>query len=395
MASGALPGAPVPGPPVANAPRMPPEQHEPGQLVVLWDESSEAQDGLAVMAHDYSALPINRVDLNNLGGTLATFQLPDNKRAAALVAILRQKYSSWHVDLHARYLPLDGARIYLPSTIDAPSQRSASPNLRIGMLDGAVAPIQALRDVGLVQQSFLSDADKSASSEHGTSIAALIAGRDQGSNFYGFSAGARLYAGTIMRDLGGHEGSTNTAMLLRGLDWLVGEKVRIINLSLGGPGNDLMASVFEKLQKRGLTVIAAAGNGGPDAPPSYPAAYRGVIAVTAVDALDRSYANANRGNYIALAAPGVDVWIPDADKGHYVTGTSFSAAVVTSAVGLMLSLQPDLSADLVREHLCLGARDLGTPGHDPVYGCGLLQIGRTLARLKSSNSFAERTKTPQ
>jgi subtilisin family serine protease len=192
-----------------------------------------------------------------------------------------------------------------------------------------------------------------------------------------------------MRDQGNREGSTNTAMLLRGLDWLVGEKVRIINLSLGGPGDDLMASVFEKLRKRGLIVVAAAGNGGPAAQPSYPAAYRGVIAVTAVDALDRPYADANHGSYIALAAPGVDVWIPDKENGHYVTGTSFSAAVVSSAIGLMLSYRADLSPELVREHLCRSARDLGAAGHDPVYGCGLLQIGRALAGLKSANGMAE------
>jgi minor extracellular protease Epr len=178
------------------------------------------------------------------------------------------------------------------------------------------------------------------------------------------------------------ESRSNNEKLLRGLDWLVGNHVQVINLSLGGPSNDLMASVFAKLYSKGVIIVASAGNGGPNAAPSYPAAYRGVLAVTAVDALDQSYRDANNGPYIAIAAPGVDVWTPDAASGHYVSGTSFSAAVVTGAIGLMLSYRPKLTTDRVRANLCRHARDLGTPGIDPVYGCGLMQISRTLTALE-------------
>ncbi|CAN5878156.1 hypothetical protein BH11PSE12_BH11PSE12_32900 [soil metagenome] len=365
----------------SGAPKKKTEMYEPGQLVILWDEIMEGLLGLNIMARDYGLQPSQRNELSNLGGMLATFQFRDNKQAIALRTTLRQKYPHWHVDLHARYQSLEGARIYAPTKIDAPVSITPLPNLRVGILDTAVTSIPALQTAKLTQRNFLAVKDMPASPVHGTAIAAPLSGHDKANNFQGLAVGAQLFVGAIMRDQGG-QSSSNTATLLLGLDWLIGNKVQVINLSLGGSGDDLMASIFAKLQKRGIIIVASAGNGGPDAPPSYPAAYRGVLAVTAVDALDQAYRDANLGGYIAIAAPGVDVWTPDAVNGHYVSGTSFSAAVVTGAIGLMLSRKADLTADGVRENLCRNARDLGAPGTDPVYGCGLMQVSRTLAALK-------------
>ena len=53
-------------------------------------------------------------------------------------------------------------------------------------------------------------------------------------------------------------------------------------------------------------------NLGPDAPPQYPAAYPDVIAVTALDRRLNIYPSANRGEYLSVAAPGVDIWTPAA-----------------------------------------------------------------------------------
>ena len=62
-------------------------------------------------------------------------------------------------------------------------------------------------------------------------------------------------------------------------------------------------------------IVAAAGNGGPTAPPAYPAALRPVVAVTAVDSKDHIYRYANQGRYIMVAAPGVDEPAADARGG--------------------------------------------------------------------------------
>ena len=92
-------------------------------------------------------------------------------------------------------------------------------------------------------------------------------------------------------------------------------------------------------------LIAAAGNAGPNSPPLYPAADRNVIAVTATDMEDRLYTGANRGNHIAVAAPGVDVLVP-APGGNYqfTTGTSVAAAHVSGVVALLIERNPKLDA---------------------------------------------------
>ena len=91
------------------------------------------------------------------------------------------------------------------------------------------------------------------------------------------------------------------------LDWMAGLRPTVVNTSFAGPDNPVLAAAIAAVLARGVPVVAAAGNGGPEAPPAYPAAYPGVIAATAVDRQMRPYGKANRGDYVAFAAPGVDV----------------------------------------------------------------------------------------
>jgi minor extracellular protease Epr len=94
-------------------------------------------------------------------------------------------------------------------------------------------------------------------------------------------------------------------------------------------------------------VVAAVGNEGPTAPPAFPADEPGVIGVTAVDNHRQSYADANRGDDVDFAAPGVRVWTPGPTAaGSYHTGTSFATPFVTAAVAARLveGAKPDPTA---------------------------------------------------
>jgi subtilisin family serine protease len=122
---------------------------------------------------------------------------------------------------------------------------------------------------------------------------------------------------------------------------------------------------------RGILMVAAGGNAGPKSPPLYPAANPNVIAVSAIDAQDRLFAASNRGGYIAVAAPGVDIFLPAPDeKYQMISGTSFSAAYVSGTAALMLERNPALKPDEVRAILMKTARDLGAPGRDDLFGAG-------------------------
>ena len=115
--------------------------------------------------------------------------------------------------------------------------------------------------------------------------------------------------------------------------------------------------------------------------PDYPAALPNVIAVSAIDANDKLYENANRGAHVKVVAPGVNVFttLPD---GRYApsTGTSIATAHVSGVVALLLSAHPGLSPKEVEDILTSTARDLGPPGKDDLFGLGAVDACRAVAK---------------
>src|SRR5207245_6693149 len=100
-------------------------------------------------------------------------------------------------------------------------------------------------------------------------------------------------------------------------------------MSFAGPKDPSLERVLKLAYDKAIVLIAAAGNAGPKSPPLYPAADPNVIAVTATDVDDKLFSGANRGKYISVAAPGVEILVP-APEGEYqiTTGTSVAAAEV-------------------------------------------------------------------
>ncbi|TKB35819.1 MAG: peptidase S8, partial [Mesorhizobium sp.] len=177
--------------------------------------------------------------------------------------------------------------------------------------------------------------------DHGTSVDGLIAGTGA---FKGMAPGARIYHARAFEG-----GKSTMDVILSALDWAAEQDVRIINMSFVGPKNDLLGIACRNARALGIVLVAAAGNNGPKAPYGYPAAFDGVIAVTATDAKDGLMAQANRGAYVFISAPGVEMVAPSGAGSDVVTGTSFAAAIVTGAVANLLHAAPDRSADWVEK----------------------------------------------
>lgn len=120
--------------------------------------------------------------------------------------------------------------------------------------------------------------------------------------------------------------------------------------------------------------MASAGNGGEAGDRvSYPAAYPGVIAVTAVDRRGRKAKFSTRNWYATVAAPGVDVVIADPDRSYYEGwGTSAAAAFVSGSVALLLAAHPDLTPAQVKKLLEETASDSPAGGRDDARGHGLV-----------------------
>jgi hypothetical protein len=247
---------------------------------------------------------------------------------------------------------------------------SCAAGTRIGIIDTAIDLTHPALANKKVEIRHLGPGGTPGPNWHGTGVAALLAG-DPRSGTPGLIPDAQFAIADIFHADEDGEPTSDTFSMLRALDWLDAKNVKIINMSLSGPKDELVRQAIGKLAAKGVLLVAAAGNDGPAALPSYPAAYESVIAVTAVGKDLRNYRYANRGDYIDVAAPGVLIWtaFPGAMEGYH-SGTSFATPYVTATLaaingGVTLGSR----AEALQK---LAFRDLGTPGRDPVYGEGLL-----------------------
>jgi hypothetical protein len=172
-----------------------------------------------------------------------------------------------------------------------------------------------------------------------------------------------------------------SSTLARGIDAASRKNVRVMNLSVGGPNDRLLAKMVAAAAAKGITLVSAAGNDGPSGKPSYPAAMDHVLAVTAVDATGQLYPRATQGSFIALAAPGVDILSTGpGGRTQVFSGTSAATAFATGAVALLLQ-RSNLSPAELRNVLTSTAKHSGRPGPDPQFGAGLLDVCQAMVKV--------------
>lgn len=218
---------------------------------------------------------------------------------------------------------------------------------------------------------------------HGTAIASIIVGHGQ---LQGIAPDVDLLAIRAFKETDPKSGAARSSAfyLSKGISAAIDRGARIINLSLTGPQDRLVAHTVEQALMARIAVIAAAGNAGPGAPPAYPAAQSGVIAVTATDNGDHLYRHANRGPYVALAAPGVDILVAQPKGYGYLSGTSMATAYVSGLSALMISRVDDLTPVRLRKLLETSATDLGQPQRDPEFGAGRIDASAAFSHLAAN-----------
>ena len=222
---------------------------------------------------------------------------------------------------------------------------------------------------GAVAQRFDAAGAPEKPHPHGTGMAGAIAAHQR---LLGTAPAARLLAVHAFSSTAATAEST-TFNILKGINWSVQEGARIINMSFAGPSDPSLARALKAAYDKGIVLIAAAGNAGPKSPPLFPGADPYVIAVTATDVDDKLFTDANRGKYISVAAPGVDILVP-APEGDYqiTTGTSVAAAEVSGIVALLLERNPKLTPADIRRILTASAKRLAPGERDDNFGSGLI-----------------------
>lgn len=330
-----------------------------------------------IAASGYALLSRDRLALTD--AEIARFTLPANRTVEAARAEILGLVPAATFDLNAVYRTGelscgdDTCRAF--EMIGWASAAHQCPaDTTIGMIDTAVNTLHpALEGVAVEAFPVIAPGRQPAARIHGTAIAVLMAGRAR-SRTPGLLSGARLVAAEAFhRDAAGND-AADAFDIARALDRMAATPARVVNLSFAGPANAVLEGVVRAVLARDILLVAAAGNTGPNAAPLYPAAYAGVVAVTAVDARARAWRQAAAGGHVAFAAPGVRLWTAaSVSGGRFRSGTSYAAPFVAAAAAAKRAADPDADAAEIVRRLAQGALDLGPAGRDATYGWGLVQ----------------------
>jgi hypothetical protein len=318
-----------------------------------------------------------RRDLAGLGRVLLRVDAPEDRGIAQAALELALDAPGTLVDFNHVYRGTEEPALG-PQTSSLAAKPGAAAGaaraqaaLAIGVIDTQVsADHEALRGADIVQRDFVPFAGPRPTG-HGTSVASILVG--EGRALEPRLSGGRLYAATVFfEDAEGEPGAT-TASLVAALGWLAAEGVRVMNMSLSGPPNRVLEAAVGDAAAGGAVIVAAVGNNGPVGEPLYPAAYRPVIGVTAVDGANHVYRYANRGKQVMFAAPGVRIKVARSGGGFATaTGTSMAAPYATAIIARALAADLGQPANAVLSTLQAAAIDLGAKDFDDVYGFGLI-----------------------
>lgn len=243
---------------------------------------------------------------------------------------------------------------------------STAKGVTVGLIDTGVDALHPALHGTHVELNYFVDQSRVLPETHGTAVVSLLVSKE-----FGMLPDAQLYVACVFYEDRRGSSLSEARDLVRALDWLMKLRVPVINMSLSGPPNEVLHAAIKRALAAGHMIVAAVGNGGPASPPLYPAAYDGVIAVTAVDGGQHVYRRANRGPYVQLAAKGVDVVAAAPTGLATYSGTSFASPYVAALAAIdYRSLDPRKALE-VKQTLEANALDLGKPGRDEVYGYGL------------------------
>jgi serine protease len=219
---------------------------------------------------------------------------------------------------------------------------------------------------------------------HGTHVAGTIAQTtDNGVGAAGLAFCASLMPVKVLNK----QGFGSVANVAEGIRFAADEGAQIINLSLGGPiKSGILKDAVEHALAKGVVIVAAAGNSGKKV--GWPAAYPGVVAVSATDDTDKIAWFSSRGPEVAIAAPGVGVTQQTICNGGRdkceifgtFNGTSMASPHV-AGVAAMIEALGVTRGSAVRDALYAGARTPSAGADPSLYGAGILDGGAAASRV--------------
>jgi len=364
--------------------------------IVTEISASATPQALESMARRYNLTRLESINLPLIGGTVYRWRVGGRRSVADIVGAIEDQHavvasaqpnyvfrlqedaaqdSPRTGDVSAQYV-LDKLQI------DQAHRLATGKNVPIAVIDSEIDTKHPDLD-GTVMKRFDALGGEQKPHQHGTAMAGAIAAHGK---LVGVALGPQLLAARAFDDTSGEAKGTSFA-IYKSLQWAADNSARVVNMSFAGPIDPLLHRMLAAAYGKGMVLIAAAGNAGPNSAPLYPAADADVIAVTATDMSDGLYKMANRGQFIAVAAPGVDVLALAPGESYQVTtGTSVAAAEVSGIAALLLELKPSLTPADIRTILVTTAKPMGATGQHADFGAGLANAYQAVNALNSKPS---------
>jgi subtilisin family serine protease len=357
----------------------------PDEVLVEFSTSASAQS-IDRIARRYGLIRLEVQSLPLIGSTLYRWRIgsrrsvPNMTRALQTEGIVASVQPNYLFALQEQALPLSAAPTAVTQYALGKMQIAEAHELAVGrgvlvaLIDSEIDEAHPDLD-GRIAKSFDAAGGDSHPHPHGTAMAGAIASHGQ---LQGVAPGAQLLAARAFGNGPGSARGTSFA-IYKSLQWAADNRAQVVNMSFAGPADPGLTRMLAAAYERGIVLVAAAGNAGPKSPPLYPGADANVIAVTATDADDHIYRSANRGPYLAVAAPGVQV-LALAPDGSYApsTGTSIASAEVSGIAALLLEHKPALTPSEIRTLLTKTAKPIGPQSEDAIFGSGLVNAYRAL-----------------
>jgi subtilisin family serine protease len=368
----------------------------PDEVVVLLN-GNQSQRVIEGLARRYRLTRVESQNISLLNATLSRWHITNGRPVPAVVADLATNRGIWVQPNYLYSLQENAAqdsagnkqeeadasqyaiaKLHLSEAHDL----AKGDNVAVAVIDSGV-DLSHPELKGIVADQFDALGSTDAADRHGTAIAGIIAAHHR---LVGAAPAVHILAARAFTVSSSGTAGT-TFNIIKGLDWAMSRGARVINMSFAGPADPLMQRATASARQKGAIMIAAAGNAGPQSPPLYPAADPSVIAVTATDAEDHLFSMANRGDYVAAAAPGVDILIAAPGDSYQISsGTSYAAAYASGVAALILERSPTLKPDEIKRILMTTAHSLSPKGRNDQFGAGLIDAYRAVLSLEPNTA---------
>jgi subtilisin family serine protease len=358
-----------------------------------WQRRGDGFEPQIVPSDTFTATP------GSIGGASTDYQwrLPNfitawdvgRGSAATRIAVLDSEIDVAHSELAPKVAGAYNAERQFPATYGTPDVRAS---------DAQIAEANA------------SPNDNDLHGSHVAGLAGAATHNGDGVSGAGFDSALLPVKVTLTVPNTPQGDATYVGNVVDGILWATGAGARVMNMSFGtGTYHQAIADAVAYAAASDVLPVAAAGNSQATAPgvPLYPGALPGVLAVAAVDPSGTITSFSTNGDYVDVAAPGVQIlstWDtrapgqplsqpPGARLAGYfaLSGTSMATPIVSGLAALMRDLRPDLTAPQTEGLIQATAVDRGAPGRDVQYGFGLIDAD---AAMRAAAAFAAPPQPP-